>query len=98
MTRLPKDWDGLRDRSAEYKQLGARFAKWRAVMEIDERDVPSAYAIQANAHTLGRYAALCQEAGIVPIVEPEELMDGARHHRPMRSSHFANARNFIWGA
>jgi fructose-bisphosphate aldolase class I len=68
---------GLRDRLAEYKQLGARFAKWRAVMEINEHDLPSAYAIHANAHALSRYAALCQEAGIVPIVEPEILMDGA---------------------
>lgn len=69
--------DGLRERLAEYKQLGAKFAKWRAVIEIDERDIPSRYAIQANAHALARYAALCQEADIVPIVEPEVLMDGA---------------------
>jgi fructose-bisphosphate aldolase class I len=67
----------LRDRLAEYKQLGARFAKWRAVIEIDEHDLPSAYAIRANAHALARYAALCQEAGLTPIVEPEVLMDGA---------------------
>ncbi|MBI3575643.1 MAG: fructose-bisphosphate aldolase class I, partial [Gammaproteobacteria bacterium] len=69
--------DGLRERLAEYKQLGAKFAKWRAVIEIDERDVPSAYGIRANAHGLARYAALCQEVDIVPIVEPEVLMDGA---------------------
>ena len=69
--------DGLRERLAEYKQLGAQFAKWRAVIDIDERDIPSRYAIQANAHALARYAALCQEAGLVPIVEPEVLMDGA---------------------
>lgn len=69
--------DGLRERLAEYKQLGAKFAKWRAVIEIDERDIPSAYGIHANVHGLARYAALCQEAGIVPIVEPEVLMDGA---------------------
>src|SRR3569623_355178 len=69
--------DGLRDRLAEYKQLGAQFAKWRAVIEIDERDIPSAFGIRANAHALARYAALCQEAGLVPIVEPEVLMDGA---------------------
>jgi len=69
--------DGLRDRLVEYRALGARFAKWRAVIDIDERGLPSAYAIRANAHALARYAALCQEAGLVPIVEPEVLMDGA---------------------
>jgi len=69
--------DGLRDRLAEYKQLGAQFAKWRAVIEIDERELPSPFGIRANAHALARYAALCQEAGLVPIVEPEVLMDGA---------------------
>ncbi|HEU4376469.1 MAG TPA: class I fructose-bisphosphate aldolase [Telluria sp.] len=69
--------DGLRERLADYRQLGAKFAKWRAVIEIDERDIPSRYAIQANAHALARYAALCQEADLVPIVEPEVLMDGA---------------------
>ena len=75
--KITEGLDGLRDRLAEYKQLGAKFAKWRAVMEIDEHDLPSTYAIHANAHALARYAALCQEAGIVPIVEPEILMDGA---------------------
>ncbi|MFC5387673.1 class I fructose-bisphosphate aldolase [Aquamicrobium segne] len=70
--------DGLRDRLAEYHKLGARFAKWRAVIDINEEEgVPSSYAIDANCHALARYAALCQEAGIVPIVEPEVLMDGA---------------------
>ncbi|MDP1644977.1 MAG: class I fructose-bisphosphate aldolase [Thiobacillus sp.] len=68
--------DDLRERLAEYRQLGAQFAKWRAVIEIDERDLPSAFGIRANAHALARYAALCQEAGLVPIVEPEVLMDG----------------------
>jgi fructose-bisphosphate aldolase class I len=67
--------DGLRERLAEYRELGARFAKWRAVIAIGH-DRPSRYAISANAHALGRYAALCQEAGVVPIVEPEVLMDG----------------------
>ena len=67
----------LARRLAEYRQLGAQFAKWRAVIEIDERDVPSPFGIHANAHALARYAALCQEAGLVPIVEPEVLMDGA---------------------
>jgi fructose-bisphosphate aldolase class I len=67
--------DGLRERLAEYHALGARFAKWRAVIDIGA-DYPSLAGIRANAHVLGRYAALCQEAGIVPIVEPEVLMDG----------------------
>ncbi|ESY81805.1 fructose-bisphosphate aldolase [Mesorhizobium sp. LNHC221B00] len=70
--------DGLRERLADYYQLGARFAKWRAVIDIDTgKGVPSATSIAANTHALARYAALCQEAGIVPIVEPEVLMDGA---------------------
>jgi fructose-bisphosphate aldolase class I len=67
--------DGLRERLAQYRELGARFAKWRAVIAIGHGR-PSRYAISANAHALGRYAALCQEAGVVPIVEPEVLMDG----------------------
>ena len=67
--------DGLRERLAEYTQLGARFAKWRAVIAIAP-DLPTERAIEANAHALARYAALCQEAGVVPIVEPEILMDG----------------------
>ena len=67
--------DGLRERLAEYVGLGARFAKWRAVIRIGERR-PSERCLRANAHALGRYAALCQEAGVVPIVEPEVLMDG----------------------
>ena len=68
--------DGLRERLAEYHKLGARFAKWRAVITITD-ELPSWNCIKANAHALARYAALCQEAGIVPIVEPEVLMDGA---------------------
>ncbi len=75
--KVTEGLDGLRERLAEYKQLGAQFAKWRAVIEIDERDIPSPCGIRANAHALARYAALCQEAGLVPIVEPEVLMDGA---------------------
>ncbi|RYD15723.1 MAG: fructose-bisphosphate aldolase class I [Lysobacteraceae bacterium] len=67
--------DGLRDRLAEYARLGAKFAKWRAVITIGE-DTPSGTCIEANSHALARYAALCQEAGIVPMVEPEVLMDG----------------------
>src|SRR5712692_7206808 len=70
--------DGLRERLAEYRGLGARFAKWRAVITIGE-DIPSWTCVSANAHGLARYAALCQEADIVPIVEPEVLMDGAHH-------------------
>ncbi len=68
--------DGLRERLAEYHRLGARFAKWRAVIDVAEA-IPTPGAIAANAEALARYAALCQEAGIVPIVEPEVLMDGA---------------------
>ncbi len=68
--------DGLRARLEEYFTLGARFAKWRAVYVVGEGK-PSEYAIWANAHALARYAALCQEAGLVPIVEPEVLMDSA---------------------
>ncbi|KAB2897750.1 MAG: fructose-bisphosphate aldolase class I [Xanthomonadales bacterium] len=67
--------DGLRERLAEYVKLGAKFAKWRAVITIGE-DTPSGTCIEANSHALARYAALCQEAGIVPMVEPEVLMDG----------------------
>jgi fructose-bisphosphate aldolase class I len=67
--------DGLRERLAEYRALGARFAKWRATYSI-AADEPSEYCVWTNAHALARYAALCQEAGIVPIVEPEVLQDG----------------------
>jgi fructose-bisphosphate aldolase class I len=67
--------DGLRERVAEYRGLGARFAKWRAVISIG-KDIPSEYCVWTNAHALARYAALCQEGGLVPIVEPEVLMDG----------------------
>jgi fructose-bisphosphate aldolase class I len=67
--------DGLRDRLAEYRELGARFAKWRATYSIGD-DLPSEYCVWTNAHALARYAALCQEAGLVPIVEPEVLQDG----------------------
>ena len=68
--------DGLRERLVEYYRLGARFAKWRAVIDIGEQ-IPTRFAIEANAQALARYAALCQEQNIVPIVEPEVLMDGA---------------------
>jgi fructose-bisphosphate aldolase class I len=75
--KVTEGLDGLRDRLSEYKNMGAKFAKWRAVIEIDNHDIPTTYAIQANAHALARYAALCQEMDIVPIVEPEVLMDGS---------------------
>ncbi len=68
--------DGLRERVAEYRGLGARFAKWRATINIAD-DIPSDYCIDANAHALARYAALCVEGDLVPIVEPEVLMDGS---------------------
>ncbi|HEX6401521.1 MAG TPA: class I fructose-bisphosphate aldolase [Actinomycetota bacterium] len=67
--------DGLRERLVEYRDLGARFAKWRATYTIGD-DTPTEFAVLANGHAMARYAALCQEAGIVPIVEPETLMDG----------------------
>ncbi len=74
--KITEGLDGLRDRLAEYFQMGARFAKWRAVITIGN-DIPSRGCIKANAQALARYAALCQEAGLVPVVEPEVLMEGA---------------------
>jgi len=74
--KITEGLDGLRERLAEYVQMGARFAKWRAVMMVDD-NLPSRGCIEANAHGLARYAALCQEAGLVPIVEPEVIMDGS---------------------
>jgi fructose-bisphosphate aldolase class I len=73
--KVTEGLDGLRDRLAEYFQMGARFAKWRAVIAIGP-GLPSWGCIEANAHALARYAALCQEAGLVPVVEPEVIMDG----------------------
>ena len=73
--KITEGLDGLRDRLAEYSQMGARFAKWRAVITVGD-GIPSRGCIEANAHALARYAALCQESGLVPIVEPEVLMDG----------------------
>lgn len=72
--KVTEGLDGLRERLAEYKKLGAKFAKWRAVITIGPA-IPTSDCIEANAHTLARYAGLCQEAGIVPMVEPEVLMD-----------------------
>lgn len=73
--KISEGLEGLQDRLAEYAQMGARFAKWRAVIAIGD-NIPSQGCIEANAQTLSRYAVLCQEAGFVPVVEPEVLMDG----------------------
>jgi fructose-bisphosphate aldolase class I len=73
--KITEGLDGLRDRLVEYSQMGARFAKWRAVIGIGD-DIPSRGCIEANAQALTRYAALCQEAGLVPVIEPEVLMNG----------------------
>ena len=73
--KVTEGLDGLRGRLAEYVQMGARFAKWRAVIAVGQ-GIPGRASIEANAHALARYAALCQEAGLVPIVEPEVLMEG----------------------
>ena len=73
--KITEGLDGLRDRLAGYAQMGARFAKWRAVIAVGN-GIPSRGCIEANAQALARYAALCQEAGLVPVVEPEVLMDG----------------------
>ena len=80
--------DGLRERLAEYRELGARFAKWRAVIAIGA-DIPSEYCIWVNAHALARFAALAQEAGLVPIVEPEVLMNGGH---PIARSYAVTSR------
>ncbi|MDH4391068.1 MAG: fructose-bisphosphate aldolase class I [Aquabacterium sp.] len=81
--------DGLRERLPSYVALGARFAKWRGVFALDDARLPTRACICANAHALARYAALCQEAGLVPIIEPEVLMDGphslARCHEATES-------------
>ena len=73
--KLTKGLDGLYERCLDYYKLGARFAKWRAVIKISD-ELPTGYAIHTNAHALARYAKICQEGGLVPIVEPEVLMDG----------------------
>src|SRR3989344_3363607 len=73
--KITEGLDGLRERLAKYKALGAKFAKWRAVITIGD-NMPSEACISANAHALARYAALCQEADIVPMIEPEVLIDG----------------------
>jgi fructose-bisphosphate aldolase class I len=73
--KITEGLDGLRERLAEYCRMGARFAKWRAVIAVGD-GIPSRGCIEANSQALARYAALCQEAGLVPVVEPEVLMDG----------------------
>ncbi len=80
--RITEGLDGLRNRLAEYAQLGVQFAKWRAVINMGQGS-PSKGCLEANAHALARYASLCQEAGLVPIIEPEVLMDG--EHSLMRT-------------
>ena len=84
--KITEGLDGLRERLQEYFQMGARFAKWRAVLTIGD-GIPSRSCIEANAHALARYAALCQEAGLVPIVEPEVLMDGGHTLEPVSYTH-----------
>ncbi|MGC9524796.1 MAG: class I fructose-bisphosphate aldolase [Limnospira sp.] len=86
--KVTEGLDGLRDRIAEYYEMGARFAKWRAVIAIGE-NIPSHACVEANAHALARYAALCQEGGLVPIVEPEVLIDG--NHSIARCFHITDA-------
>ena len=78
MKQITEGLDGLRERLNEYYNLGARFTKWRAVYNIAEK-FPSSQSIKSNAHALARYAALVQEAGMVPIVEPEVLMEGSHN-------------------
>ena len=88
--KVTEGLDGLRERLQEYRELGARFAKWRAVITIGE-GIPTANCIGVNAHALGRYAALCQEQGIVPIVEPEVLMDADNDIETLLPGHEADA-------
>ena len=75
--KVTEGLDGLRERLQAYFEMGARFGKWRGVISVDSERLPTAACTYANAHALARYAALCQEAGLVPIIEPEVLMDGA---------------------
>ncbi len=75
--KVTEGLDGLRERLQAYFEMGARFAKWRGVMAVDNAHLPSEACVEANAQALARYAALCQEAGLVPVVEPEVLMDGS---------------------
>ena len=88
--KITEGLDGLRERLAEYYELGARFTKWRAVITIGA-GIPSEYCLWTNAHALARYAALSQEAGLVPIIEPEVLMDGDHSDRACVRRHIAHA-------
>ena len=83
--KITEGLDGLRERLTEYYKLGARFTKWRAVYNISDK-LPSELALKSNAHALARYAALVQEATMVPIVEPEVLMDGEHNINEMLRS------------
>ena len=74
--KVTEGLDGLRERLIEYRELGAKFTKWRAIIDIAGKEIPTQYCLDVNAHALARYAALCQDEGLVPIVEPEVLMDG----------------------
>ena len=91
--KITEGLDGLRDRLAEYSEMGARFAKWRAVIADRREGLPSRGCIEANAQALARYAALCQEAGLVPIVEPEVLMDGAHTLERCQRGHRGSPAN-----
>src|SRR2546430_9591497 len=86
--KITEGLDGLRERLAEYANLGARFSKWRAVIQIGDA-MPTRACLSSNAHALARFAALSQEAGLVPIVEPEGLMEGV--HTPNRSERVTEA-------
>ena len=95
--KITEGLDGLRARLAEYFQMGARFAKWRAVIAVGD-GIPSRGCIEANAQALARYAALCQEAGLVPVVEPEVLMDGDHTLERCRRSNGGSAANGLHAA
>ena len=95
--KITEGLDGLRDRLAEYSQMGARFAKWRAVIAMGE-GIPTRGCIEANANALARYAALCQEAGLVPVVEPEVLMDGDAYAGAMLRSDRGSPANCFQSA
>jgi fructose-bisphosphate aldolase, class I len=94
--KVTEGLDGLRGRLKEYHDLGARFAKWRAVITIGDDGRPSRNCIRANAHALARYAALCQEQKIVPIVEPEVLMDGPDAKHEIDSCYDVTVRTLHW--
>jgi len=94
--KITEGLDGLRERCAEYFALGARFAKWRAVIKI-EGSLPSSACVSTNAHALARYAAICQEQGLVPIIEPEVLMDGS-HDAKACYDVTANVLEATWAA